>query len=98
MIETITRKKPTDKMFAGEQNLKIWVKESISSPLNQVVDTNLLCTIGSKRSAANNCALSILHVGLECSLELPNERPNMKEIVRKLNKIKVKFLEDIEGV
>ncbi|KAK8368543.1 hypothetical protein V6Z12_A01G048800 [Gossypium hirsutum] len=81
----------------GEQSLKIWVKESISSPLNQVVDTNLLCTIGSERSAANNCALSILHVGLECSLELPNERPNMKEIVTKLNKIKVKFLEDIEG-
>ncbi|KAK5844345.1 hypothetical protein PVK06_000481 [Gossypium arboreum] len=97
MIETITRKKPTDKMFAGEQSLKIWVKESISSPLNQVVDTNLLCTIGSERSAANNCVLSILHVGLECSLELPNERPNMKEIVTKLNKIKVRFLEDIEG-
>ncbi|KAK8648362.1 hypothetical protein V6N13_129116 [Hibiscus sabdariffa] len=82
----------------GERSLKSWVKESISSPLNQVVDTDLLGTIGKERSAVNNCALSMLQVGLECSTELPDERLDMKEIVTKLKKIKTKLLKDTERV
>ncbi|KAE8703314.1 hypothetical protein F3Y22_tig00110472pilonHSYRG00309 [Hibiscus syriacus] len=35
-------------------------------------------------------------VGLECSAEVPDERNDMKEIVIKLKKIKVKFLDDIK--
>ncbi|KAL4273963.1 hypothetical protein GQ457_13G004660 [Hibiscus cannabinus] len=92
MMETITRKRPTDEMFGGERSLKSWVKESISYPLNQVVDTNLLSSMERERSAANNCALSILQVGLECTVELPAERPDMKEVVAKLKKIKVELL------
>ncbi|KAK8648360.1 hypothetical protein V6N13_129114 [Hibiscus sabdariffa] len=82
----------------GERSLKSWVKESISSPLNQVVDTDLFGTIGRERSAINNCALSMLQVGLECSAELPDERLDMKETVTKLKKIKAKLLKDTERV
>ncbi|KAK8706307.1 hypothetical protein V6N13_049878 [Hibiscus sabdariffa] len=92
MMETITGEKPTSEMFEGERSLKSWVEESISSPLNQVVDTNLLSTIGRERLAASNCALSILRLGLECSAESPAERPDMKEVVAKLKKIKVELL------
>ncbi|GMJ10096.1 hypothetical protein like AT3G47570 [Hibiscus trionum] len=98
VMETITRKKPIDEMFAGERSLKSWVKESISSPLNQVVDTNLLSAIGKEHAAANDCALSILQVGLECSVELPDERLDMKEIVSKLEKIRAKILKDTERI
>ncbi|KAK8622633.1 hypothetical protein V6N13_117541 [Hibiscus sabdariffa] len=80
----------------GERSLKSWVKESTSTPTNQVVDINLLSTLGRERSAANNCALAILQVGLECSAELPDERFDMKVIVTKLKKIKVKFLKENE--
>ncbi|KAK8648308.1 hypothetical protein V6N13_129065 [Hibiscus sabdariffa] len=91
-METITGKKPTNEVFGGERSLKSWVEESISSPLNQVVDTNLLSTVGRERLAASNCAISILRVGLECSAESPAERPDMKEVVVKLKKIKVELL------
>ncbi|KAL4272144.1 hypothetical protein GQ457_13G004170 [Hibiscus cannabinus] len=96
MMETITRKRPTDEIFAGERSLKSWVKDSISSPLNQVVDTDLLSKVGRECSAANNCAISILQVGLECTKELPTERLDMKEVVTKLKKIKTKFIKDSE--
>ncbi|KAL4271158.1 hypothetical protein GQ457_13G004530 [Hibiscus cannabinus] len=98
MMETITRKKPTDEMFTGEGSLKSWVKESISYPTNQVVvvDTNLLNAIGGEHTTANDCALSILQAGLECSAELPDERPDMKETVTKLKKIRAKFLNKSE--
>ncbi|KAK8706322.1 hypothetical protein V6N13_049892 [Hibiscus sabdariffa] len=81
-------------MGPGERSLKSWVKGSRSSPLNQVVDTNLLSSIERERerSAANKCALSILQFGLECTAELPAERPDMKEVAAKLKKIKVELL------
>ncbi|TYI96179.1 hypothetical protein E1A91_D01G053000v1 [Gossypium mustelinum] len=98
LMEIITRKKPTDEMFAGERSLKSWVIESISSSRNQVVDPKLLSTIGREDLKVKNCALSILQVGLECCVELPNERLHMKEIVTKLKKIKVTLLRDMERV
>ncbi|KAL4272411.1 hypothetical protein GQ457_13G004560 [Hibiscus cannabinus] len=51
MMEIITRKKPTDEMFTEEKSLKSWVKESISSPLNQILDTHLLSISGSRQSS-----------------------------------------------
>ncbi|KAE8680094.1 putative Leucine-rich repeat protein kinase family protein [Hibiscus syriacus] len=98
VMETLTKRRPTDEMFAGERSLKSWVKDSISSSLNQLADTNLFSATGKDCSAANNCALSILRVGLECCVELPAERPDVKEVVAKLNKIKVEILKDIELV
>ncbi|MBA0791902.1 hypothetical protein Gohar_016444 [Gossypium harknessii] len=74
------------------------VEESISSSLNQVLDTNLHNSIGRKCLTADNCALAILQVGLECSVKAPDERLDMKEIVTKLKKIKVKLLKDIGRV
>ncbi|PPR88687.1 hypothetical protein GOBAR_AA31997 [Gossypium barbadense] len=87
LMEIITRKKPTNEMFAGERSLKSWVIESISSSLNQVVDPKLLSTIRREHLKVKNCALSILQLSLECCVELPNERLHMKEIVTMLKKI-----------
>ncbi|XVF78268.1 hypothetical protein PTKIN_Ptkin14bG0117900 [Pterospermum kingtungense] len=94
-METITRKKPTDEIFAGEMNLKYWVKKSLPSALMEVVDTNLL-NDGERRysTCTRDCAFSILQLALECSEEVPEERLGMKEVVAKLKKIKVKFLKD----
>ncbi|XP_039026738.1 receptor kinase-like protein Xa21 isoform X2 [Hibiscus syriacus] len=96
MMETILRKKPTDEMFVGEMSLKNLAEESLASMLNQVGDANFLSTTEKKHLVANNCALSILQVALECSGEIPDERLDMKQVVTKLEKIKVNLLTDIE--
>ncbi|KAG8502414.1 hypothetical protein CXB51_000447 [Gossypium anomalum] len=95
LMEIITRKKPTDDMFAGGRSLKSWVIESMSSSLNQVVDPKLLNNIGREHLKVKNCALSILQLGLEFCVELANERLHMKDIVTKLKKIKVKSMEQV---
>ncbi|KAL4272187.1 hypothetical protein GQ457_13G003150 [Hibiscus cannabinus] len=97
-METIMRKKPTDEMFSEEMSLRSLVKETLPLMLNQVGDTNLLSTTGRKQLVANKCALSVLQVALECSVEIPNERPDMKKVVTKLEKIKLNLLSDIETV
>ncbi|KAK9025759.1 hypothetical protein V6N11_038616 [Hibiscus sabdariffa] len=52
-------------------------------------------TAGRKHVADNNCAVSVLQVALECSVEKPYKSPDMKEVVTKLAKIKVKLMKDM---
>ncbi|KAL4271160.1 hypothetical protein GQ457_13G004640 [Hibiscus cannabinus] len=96
LLETFTRKRPTDEMFSDEMSLKEWVKQCLPSTLIQVVDANLLNSTGREHLAAKDCALSILQLAGECSADLPEERIDMKNVVVKLRKIKTKFLKDIE--
>ncbi|XP_022733992.1 receptor kinase-like protein Xa21 [Durio zibethinus] len=94
LMETFTRKKPTDEIFAGEMSIKYWVKKSLPSALIEVVDTNLLNNEARQYYATRDCALSILQLALECTEEVPDERIDMKEVVAKLKKIKIKFLHE----
>jgi LRR receptor-like serine/threonine-protein kinase FLS2 len=96
LMETFTRRKPTDDMFAGEMSLKRWVEESSPFSLTKVVDVNLLRT---KKDYASieDCISSIMGFALHCCAELPEQRVNAKNISSTLNKIKLKFLQDSEG-
>ncbi|KAH9684537.1 protein kinase domain-containing protein [Citrus sinensis] len=94
LMETFTRKKPTDEFFAGEMSLKNWVKESLPHGLTNVVDENLLLEEPAF-AAKMDCMLSIMHLALDCSMDSPDQRICMKDAVAKLNKIKLKFLNDI---
>ncbi|XP_021288731.1 receptor kinase-like protein Xa21 [Herrania umbratica] len=98
LMEIFTRKKPTDEMFSGEMSLKNWVQQSLPSAVIQVVDKNLLSSREREHLATKDCALSILQLGSECSADLPEERIDMKNVVLKLKKIKIKFLKDLERV
>ncbi|KAL0443838.1 UNVERIFIED_CONTAM: putative LRR receptor-like serine/threonine-protein kinase [Sesamum latifolium] len=42
LIETFTRKKPTDEMFSAEFTMKSWVSESYPYSIMQIVDVDLL--------------------------------------------------------
>ncbi|XP_017984322.1 PREDICTED: probable LRR receptor-like serine/threonine-protein kinase At3g47570 [Theobroma cacao] len=92
LMETFTRKKPTNDMFEGKMSLKSWVQKLLPSTIIQVIDPNLLSTGNREDYAIEECALSVLQLALECSAELPEERVDMKEVVANLKKIKIKFL------
>ena len=98
LMETFTKKKPTDEMFVEEMSLKCWVKESLPSKVVHVVDANLLNTGVRERLGARDCVLSILQLALECSTELPEDRIDMEEVVARLKKIKIMFLKEVEQV
>ncbi|XP_059432525.1 probable LRR receptor-like serine/threonine-protein kinase At3g47570 isoform X3 [Corylus avellana] len=96
LMETFTRKKPTDDMFAGEMSLKHWVEESLPLSTSNVVDANLLRT-AEDYAFIDDCISSIMGLALHCCAELPEQRVNAKNISVTLNKIKLKFLQDSEG-
>ncbi|KAI5331776.1 hypothetical protein L3X38_021916 [Prunus dulcis] len=100
LMETFTRRKPTDEMFDGEMNIKQWIANSLVLPdaLDEVVDANLL-GIGTEQEdddhvRKRDCISAIMRLALTCCAESPEERISMKEAVATLNKIKTKFLKD----
>ncbi|TYJ09973.1 hypothetical protein E1A91_A11G176200v1 [Gossypium mustelinum] len=96
LMETFTRKKPTNEMFIGETNLKHWVKESLPNGTIDIADSSLLLNEGENSTAKANCISSILNLALECSAQSPEERKDMKDVVYKLKRIRMKYLKEVQ--
>ncbi|XP_059627854.1 receptor kinase-like protein Xa21 [Cornus florida] len=96
LMETVTRKKPTDDLFAGDLSLKDWVNQSLPDAIIHVVDSNLLRPEEQNYTAKVHCLSSIMELGLKCSAESPHERINMKDalIVRSLRQVTSGLNED----
>ncbi|XP_041009179.1 probable LRR receptor-like serine/threonine-protein kinase At3g47570 [Juglans microcarpa x Juglans regia] len=95
LLEMITRKKPTDDMFAGDFTLRQLVNASIPDRMMEVVDEGLLrIEDGRDTIALQSILSSILDLGLRCSEELPDTRMDIKYVLVKLNKIKSTFFEN----
>ncbi|GLU13915.1 hypothetical protein SLE2022_305200 [Rubroshorea leprosula] len=94
VLETFTKRKPTDKMFVGEMSLKAWVNESLSRSSIEVVDATLM-EEEEHFIAKANCVSSVLEVALNCCAETPKVRRNMMDVVAMLKKIKNQYLKDV---
>ncbi|KAL0534991.1 hypothetical protein IC582_029301 [Cucumis melo] len=92
LMETFTRKKPTDEMFsAGEMGLREWIAKAYPHSINNVVDPNLLSDDKSF-NYASECLSSIMLLALTCTSESPEKRASSKDVLNSLNKIKATFL------
>ncbi|WRX29822.1 Serine-threonine/tyrosine-protein kinase [Theobroma cacao] len=98
LMETFTRRKPTDEIFVGVMSMKHWVKESLSNETIGVADSSLLRREERHFMAKANCISSIMELALDCSVELPKERKDMKDVVFILQKIKIKYLNNIRQI
>jgi LRR receptor-like serine/threonine-protein kinase FLS2 len=95
LMETFTRRKPTDDMFVGEISLERWVEESSPLSITKVVDANLLKT---ERDCAStlDCISSVMGLALQCCTEFLEQRVDAKNISITLKNIKLQFLQDTE--
>ena len=91
LLEMITRKKPTNKIFVGELGMRQWI-ESLRDRMEVVDDGKLRIEDGRDVTALQTILSSILELGLRCSEELPNGRLHIKYVVAKVNKIKLTLL------
>ncbi|XP_065851307.1 receptor kinase-like protein Xa21 [Euphorbia lathyris] len=96
LIETFTRKRPTDEMFNEDMSMKKWVKDSVPSGVTQLVDPNLLRVNERHYLAKIDCTSSIMNLALKCCVDVPKERIGIKDVLITLNKIKVKLLNDVQ--
>ncbi|KAH9716294.1 protein kinase domain-containing protein [Citrus sinensis] len=84
LMETFTRKKPTDESFTGEMTLKRWVNDLLLISIMEVVDANLLSHEDKHFVAKEQCMSFVFNLAMKCTIESPEERINAKEIVTKL--------------
>nr|POE55333.1 putative inactive leucine-rich repeat receptor kinase xiao [Quercus suber] len=91
LLEMITRKKPTDEMFVGELSMWQWIA-SIPDKMKVMDDGLLKIEDGRDVTIMQTILLSILELGLRCSKELPDERLDIKDVVAKVNNIKLALL------
>lgn len=95
LLEIMTRKKPTEEMFAREQTLRQWINASIPDRIMEVVDEGLLSIEdGRDVKMLQSILLSIMELGLECCQESPDERIDVKSVVIKLKKTKLALVHD----
>lgn len=87
LMETFSRMKPSDQIFSGDLNLKIWVQNSLPDA-TQVVDANLIKAEDEHFTNKMECVVLIMKLALNCCRECPGERINMKDVLSELKKIK----------
>ena len=101
ILEILTGKRPTDEMFKDGLSLHSFCKMALPDRVMEIADSCLLIldeelngqTNRSRgRVKVSKCLISLVKIGVACSIEAPHERMGISEIVMELNAIKQAFL------
>ncbi|XP_059073213.1 putative leucine-rich repeat receptor-like serine/threonine-protein kinase At2g24130 [Cryptomeria japonica] len=102
ILEMVTKNRPTDGMFSRVNSLPRWVRRAFPEVVKGVVDREILVdqqTVGESSSSAtpeiideelessDHDSLSFIGLGLQCVSENPRERPTMREVKGRLEKM-----------
>ncbi|GJM95582.1 hypothetical protein PR202_ga12342 [Eleusine coracana subsp. coracana] len=100
LLEMITGKRPTDKMFMEGMSIVTFVQKNFPDQIMQIIDVNLQYDDNAlhkiTKARKHECLLSMLDMGLVCTQQCPKERPDMREVARKLHRTRVAYLEDVD--
>lgn len=98
LMETFTRKKPTDELFSEEMCLRNWVNGALHGSVYDVVDENMLASDAEHLPAKEQCLSSILSLALDCTIVYAAERPTMEDVIVRLQKARSIFLSRLSGL
>ncbi|XP_009618941.1 putative receptor-like protein kinase At3g47110 [Nicotiana tomentosiformis] len=104
LLEMFTGKRPTDNMFKDGLTLHNFAKMALPEINDQIVDPKLLPRRSSREGQdeevgiidpddssvkqARECLISIIKIGVECSVESPRERMDIGDVVKELQLIR----------
>uniref|UniRef100_A0A2N9G8F3 non-specific serine/threonine protein kinase n=1 Tax=Fagus sylvatica TaxID=28930 RepID=A0A2N9G8F3_FAGSY len=107
LLEMFTGKRPTDNVFQDCLNLHDFVKAALSTRITDIIDPILFWEREEGETTMNDitrnegqngilksheCLISILEVGVACSVEFPRERMNMSAVIIQLHSIRQKLI------
>ncbi|KAK4706867.1 hypothetical protein R3W88_033584 [Solanum pinnatisectum] len=92
MMETFTRRRPSDEIFTEELSIQRWVSDSFPGEIHKVVDSNLVQPGDEQIDAKMRCLLSIMELALYCTLVTPDARISMKDALSTLKKIRLQLV------
>ncbi|KAK7247328.1 hypothetical protein RIF29_42209 [Crotalaria pallida] len=96
LLELFSGRSPTDENFTGDLSLTRWVQSAFKDKAMEVIDPQLLSLILQDDDPSNarnhnpqlRCVDAILGVALSCTPDNPNERINIKDVVRQLKAVR----------
>ncbi|XP_040994347.1 probable LRR receptor-like serine/threonine-protein kinase At3g47570 [Juglans microcarpa x Juglans regia] len=105
LLELFTGKRPTDEIFQGTLNLHSFVKTALPQGVVEISDPSLFHEREeettrnnglnnsniTRRNKTQECLVLIFQIGVACSLEQPEKRMNVRDIVAKLDLIRKKL-------
>ncbi|KAK4487009.1 hypothetical protein RD792_006324 [Penstemon davidsonii] len=90
LMETFTKKKPTNEMFMRQLTLRSWIFGSLPNDIKKIIDVDLLNVNRENMRAKHEMFLTlIIELALECTADRPEERLNIKDVLMRLKKIKI---------
>ena len=100
LLEMITGKRPTDSVFDGGLNLHNYASIAWPDCVLEIADPKLLNNnnevIGNQNctptNRTNECLISMVKLGLACSMELPQERWDISKAIFELQLVRDIFL------
>ncbi|MFS7956947.1 putative protein kinase RLK-Pelle-LRR-XII-1 family [Helianthus anomalus] len=93
LLEVMTGKKPTDNIFQDGLSLHKFASMSLPDHVTNVIDVNIVNTYQEKEKL-KECLASTIKIGVSCSLDSPQKRIDIKNVVRELLHI-LNALQDI---
>lgn len=88
----VTRRRPTDDMFAGGFSLHKWVKNHYYGKVENVVDPSLIQASMEQSSEVKRMwevgIAELIELGILCTQEIPSTRPTMLEAADDLDRLK----------
>lgn len=89
----MTKRRPTeDEIFNENLGLRQWIRRAFPGTIMEVVDVNLFHEEESVNFKSEICIASMMELALDCTKEMPESRITMRDVVKRLNKIKNTFL------
>ncbi|XP_065636814.1 receptor kinase-like protein Xa21 [Quercus suber] len=96
LLEMITGKRPTDSMFSEGLNLHKYASMALPNCVMEIMDPKLLnnddeVTGNNKCSTTNRteeCLISMVKVGVACSMMLPQERWDISKVISELHLVR----------
>lgn len=85
LLEMLTGRSPTEEIFSGEINLQKWVQVGIPSMVVDILDERLKQLSFQIQTVEH--LIVVLNIGLACTNDSPNERPEMKQVYTSIKRI-----------
>ncbi|KAL5799606.1 hypothetical protein ACOSQ4_032490 [Xanthoceras sorbifolium] len=102
LLEMVTRRKPTDDMFEGDLNLHSFARMALPDRVLDIVDPILVNeevvapNDRMRQEISNNrkeCLISMVRIGVACSMESPQDRMNISNVVHELQLVRNTLLQ-----
>ena len=104
LLEMLTGRRPTDKLFKDDLNLHNFVKLALLGRVMEIVDHSIFNEVGESdnmvtswsdwTSGHTECLILVFQIGLACSAESPIDRMNISRVSLELLSIRRKIIFD----